>query len=374
MAIVLLQSQACSLTQFVHFDFRAQLMNGTSMAAPNVAGSVALLISGLKQKGASYSTFNIKRALENTATQLSVVDPFAQGSGLLNVDKAFEYLMRVADDKTVNVRFGVTTDAIGSKGIHMRSGPLKRPEEFTVNIEPVFLNDKEVDPQHKVDFNVHLVLTPSAEWVQCGSFLDLCYAPRTINVRVDPTGLERGVHQAVIKAYDAANVELGHLFEIPITVVQPLEVTASTGFVFTAESQVFTPNTIARHFLQVPNFATWAILRMRATDDDVHKFFVHTMQILPLRYCNAMETQRIVTLSSESETLLPFKCEGNNVLEVCLAKYWSNLGSTTVTLSVEFHGIHPVSGGGESNGCIIYNWLQYSGTFGVTLFNLKISG
>lgn len=31
----------------------------------------------------------------------------------------------------------------------------------------------------------------------------------------------------------------------------------------------------------------------------------------------------------------------NNVLEVCIAKYWSNFGTTTLKASIEFHGVRP---------------------------------
>lgn len=53
----------------------------------------------MKQRNISYSPFSIKRAICATATKLGYVDPFAQGSGLLNVEKAFEHLLE--HDKAV---------------------------------------------------------------------------------------------------------------------------------------------------------------------------------------------------------------------------------------------------------------------------------
>lgn len=58
---------------------KQQLMNGTSMASPHAAGAIALILSGLMQRNVPYSPFSIKRAVWETATHLSHVDPFAQG-------------------------------------------------------------------------------------------------------------------------------------------------------------------------------------------------------------------------------------------------------------------------------------------------------
>lgn len=318
---------------------KSQLMNGTSMAAPNVAGSVALLISALKKQSVKYSAFNIKRALENTATHLESSCQFAQGSGLLNVEKAYEYLVTNAKEAEADLRFLVMTDANGSKGIHLRNGVLRKSEDFNVTIEPQFLNEKEVDPKAKINFNVKLLLLPTEEWVQVGSYLDMCYSARSIAVRVVPTSLQPGVHQAYIRAYDSDNVNKGWLFEVPITVVQPVEVTADQMFTLPQELCAFKPNTIVRRFFHVPTYATWAVLRLKSQDAVPNKFFIHTMQVVPFKNCTSVETQRFVAITNETEFVHTFKCVDNNVLEVCIAKYWSTPGSTELTVNVEFHGI-----------------------------------
>lgn len=87
---------------------KQQLMNGTSMASPHAAGAVALLISGLIQRQLPYSPFNIKRALWDSATYLSHVDPFAQGNGLLNVEKAFENLIQFCNAPDRDIRYVIS--------------------------------------------------------------------------------------------------------------------------------------------------------------------------------------------------------------------------------------------------------------------------
>ncbi|MBI3842727.1 MAG: S8 family serine peptidase, partial [Thaumarchaeota archaeon] len=67
------------------------MFGGTSMAAPIVSGSAAILIESLKQKDAAYDPFRIKNILMSTATDLKN-DPFSQGAGLVNVAKAVDFV------------------------------------------------------------------------------------------------------------------------------------------------------------------------------------------------------------------------------------------------------------------------------------------
>lgn len=139
----------------------------------------------------------------------------------------------------------------------MRNGRLVKPEEFAVTIEPVFFNEKEVVPGDKIDYNVRLALVSECNWVQCGSFLDLCYLARTISVKIDPTNLAPGVHKSHIRAYDTNCIDKGVLFEIPITVIQPHDLSSSNNE-YKSDTIICKPNTILRNFFLVPKYATYA--------------------------------------------------------------------------------------------------------------------
>ena len=68
------------------------LFGGTSLAAPLVAGSAAILMESLKDKNIKYDPFTIKNILMSTATDLNN-DPFTQGSGLVNVTRAVNFVL-----------------------------------------------------------------------------------------------------------------------------------------------------------------------------------------------------------------------------------------------------------------------------------------
>jgi subtilisin family serine protease len=67
------------------------MFGGTSMAAPLVAGSAAVLIQSLKDKNQDYDSFMIKNILMSTATDTDN-DPFTQGSGLVNSYRATQFV------------------------------------------------------------------------------------------------------------------------------------------------------------------------------------------------------------------------------------------------------------------------------------------
>ncbi|MGI0055762.1 MAG: S8 family serine peptidase [Nitrosarchaeum sp.] len=67
------------------------LFGGTSMAAPLVSGSAAILMEGLNKQSKEYDPFTIKNILMSTAKDLQN-DPFTQGSGLVDVSTALSFV------------------------------------------------------------------------------------------------------------------------------------------------------------------------------------------------------------------------------------------------------------------------------------------
>ncbi|XP_063827389.1 tripeptidyl-peptidase 2 [Ostrinia nubilalis] len=341
-----------AVTSVARFTLRnSQLMNGTSMAAPHVAGVVAALISGLKQKNLPYSPYSIKRALENAASYLAHVEPWAQGCGLVNIEKSFELLSTYHDAPERDVTFGITIGANGGKGVLLRPKPGDHARDLGISVEPHFAENHADETNtslipKQIEFGLRLVLTCDAPWVSLPAYLDMSNTSRPFAVRVDTTALPHGAHYTSINAYDASCTEKGPVFRVPITVLQPqpLSYTASAPDLAVSD-ELFRPAAIKRHFVIVPPDATWGVLKMWTREQDkTGRFLVHAMQILPRRSCRCHETQKMLNVTTDAPTVLPFQVMGGAPLEIAIAKYWANIGEVTVSYEVEFHGVKPDCG------------------------------
>ncbi|XP_053618070.1 tripeptidyl-peptidase 2 [Plodia interpunctella] len=339
-----------AIASVARFTLRnCQLMNGTSMAAPHVAGVVAALISGMKAKNLSYSPYSVKRALENSATYLNHVEPWAQGNGLVNIEKAFEILSLYHDQPDRDVTFNIQCGASNDKGIFLRPKIDDVPKDIGITVEPQFLQNH-LDAENKdmipkqISFSVRLALTCEAGWLSIPQHLDMMNAARSISIRVDPTSLSPGAHFTSINAYDVACPEKGPVFRVAVTVLQPqpLELAAPSCPQLNETQVLFKPATIKRHFVIVPPEATWGVLRISTQDKEkIGRFLVHTMQIVPRKSCRSHETQKMINVTAEAPTTLPFQLYGGVTLEIVIAKYWANIGELVVEYSVEFHGLKP---------------------------------
>jgi len=201
-----------------------ELKNGTSMAAPNASGCIALLLSSLKAKGVASTPTSVKRALENTARKtVGEVEKFALGNGLLQVSAAHQYLLDTADDPHVHYRFNVSfPQRNGARGIYLRDGQdLKVPRYESVTVTPGF--PKDFPNNKRVSFELRAKLESSESWVEVPSYLVMSSEGKSFVLRLDTSKLAPGVHYAEVQGHHTKRPELGPLFIIPITVVVPLE-------------------------------------------------------------------------------------------------------------------------------------------------------
>lgn len=89
------------------------MFNGTSMSSPQAAGAAALLLSEARAQGRTVTTRQLRTAMTGTARFLGKVPAYAQGSGLLDVERAARLLRRGVDTGTYTVSAPVCTELSG---------------------------------------------------------------------------------------------------------------------------------------------------------------------------------------------------------------------------------------------------------------------
>uniref|UniRef100_A0A915CK82 Tripeptidyl-peptidase 2 n=1 Tax=Parascaris univalens TaxID=6257 RepID=A0A915CK82_PARUN len=321
----------------------SQLMNGTSMSAPNATGTVACLLSALKANGIVWSPFIIRLALENTAKFPFEQSHFALGHGLLQVESAFEYMQKNANHIShLLTHFEVSVNESKDRGIYLREYHQTRSaSDFSICVEPVF--KPESDNEDKIAFERHLILTCDAPYVSCPTQMELMHQQRQFTVRVDPTGLEPSVANFTqILAFDSQNPSMGPLFRVPITVIVPLIADESTQFTISRKLRC-RPAVPERMFIHVPDDADWAALRVISLDDKHQtKYVVHCVQLIPNVAYRASEYYKTITLEPNSEVQHAVKLRGGRTMELCVTKWWANLGEAMVRIEVAFRGAIPV--------------------------------
>lgn len=149
-------------------------MTGTSMAAPHVAGVVAMMLDA----NPALTWQEVKQILQQTATNISGYQSWEAGAGLVNayaaVDKAFAAARN----------YGTTLNM--TRTFHANALVDTTRSQFTIDYYPV----KEISPtQNRYTFNVPAGMTQLEAWANVGGVEG--QTGNTINlVLIDPSGKE----------------------------------------------------------------------------------------------------------------------------------------------------------------------------------------
>ncbi|GLJ21474.1 hypothetical protein SUGI_0396320 [Cryptomeria japonica] len=326
---------------------RRMLMNGTSMASPCACGGVALLLSAMKAECFPISPYTVRKALENTAAAIGnkPEEKLSTGQGLMQIDKAYEYLKQCKG--MPSVWYQVQIKRSGNSGASMRGIYLREAYECQQTSEWIV----QVKPNFHEDADKLKLLVPFEECIQIKSsngdvikvpeYILLTHNGRNFNILVDPTSLSEGVHYFEVYGIDCNAPWRGPLFRVPVTVMKPLYIKKNLPAIsFSGLS--FVAGHIERRFIEVPIGSTWIEATMRASGFDTpRKFYVNTVQICPK--CRPIQWGSFVTFTSPSLKSFTFRVESSRTIEITIAEFWSSGNgshmTTIVDLEIEFHGI-----------------------------------
>ncbi|KAL6545206.1 tripeptidyl-peptidase II Tpp2 [Orobanche hederae] len=327
---------------------RRMFMNGTSMSSPCACGGVALLISAMKAEGVPISPYSVREALENTSVTVggSPEDKLTAGQGLMQVDKAYDYIQKSCDVPSVWYQIKISQSGKPtptSRGIYLREADLcKESTEWTVKVEPKFHDDAS-NLEQLVPFEECVKLhCTGGPVVRAPEYLLLTHNGRDFKIIVDPTTLGDGLHYYEVYALDCKSPWRGPLFRIPITITKPQSVKCRPPVIL-FQGMSFVPGHIERKFLEAPIGATWVEVTMKTCGfSTARTFFIDSVQISPLQ--RPIKWESVATFSSPSSKSFSFEVKGGRTMEVAIAQFWSSgVGSqdtTFVDFEIAFHGIN----------------------------------
>ncbi|KAH1151955.1 hypothetical protein GYH30_045439 [Glycine max] len=326
---------------------RRMLMNGTSMASPSACGGTALLISAMKAEGITVSPYSVRKALENTAIPIGDLpeDKLSTGQGLMQVDKAFEYIQKCQNVPCVWYQIKIQQcgkTSPSSRGIYLReASACQQSTEWTVQVNPNFHEDAD-NFKDLVPFEECIELHSTEETVvKAPDYLLLTYNGRTFNVVVDPSNLSDGLHYFEVYGIDCKAPWRGPLFRIPITITKPKAITNQPPQI-SFSKMLFQPGHIERRYIEVPHGASWAEVTMKTSGfDTARRFYVDAVQLCPLR--RPLKWESSVNFPSPAAKSFAFRVVSGQTLELVISQFWSSgIGShetACVDFEVVFHGI-----------------------------------
>ena len=316
-----------------------QLMNGTSMSSPNTAGGISLILSKLKQDSVEYTPHSVKRALMNSAVLMPGQSRWAQGSGMIQVDSAYEHLVNYEEGDDRDVFYTITGPG-GDRGVYLRE-PYEnnKPLEQRISINANFHED--ATSRKKVDFEMRLALSASEPWVKVTDFANLAAGGETTDIRIDPTGLPEGAHFAEILASDSAHPERGPIARYPITVIKGIEINAENDFAW-RERVESKPGDLNKWFFDVPDGAAWMDVIVRRLDKDTTRLLVvQALELLDDRANNTHKISNWVRFNDSDEERFSLRLDGGRTVELAAAQNWSSLGTGDFEFEVRFRGLRP---------------------------------
>ncbi len=348
--------------------------HGTSMSSPNACGVAACVLSALKLKGIdNCGPIELRRGLLNSASNVDITDPFAQGAGLISAVSAVDYIFSNHGKDGQNLAVDVSIPSRdGARGIYIRDlYELEGPMTFSVLVQPRFshaIKRTTKEMQELLELELDLELKPSETWVKCPESVTLFAAQerngQTFSVRLDTKDLNPGAHFARIDAIDASDPNRGSLFSVPITVIVPhSRFTTDESTVFELNDDEYfkkngngidysstfklTQGLPNRRFITVPQSAEWATIKLKSTSPHAsgkspQNVMLHAIPFVRGDLPNKrIQLKRVFQVKEGVEQVYHMRVKGGATLELCLQLLWlASSAPANVIAEIEFHSLN----------------------------------
>jgi subtilisin family serine protease len=218
-----------------------EVLEGTSQAAPQVAGAAALLLSAVRARNGAVRAVDIARALKNTAVQPQGVTELDVGAGVPDLRAAFNWLMAGHQAGIYSVRaLPAGDEQQHGSAAYRRSGFASAAD----TVQRFLVQSVGGQPAAR------LLLQTNVDWIRTPSVVEPRGGPVTIELTYVPSNLRNpGLYVGTVTARSATDTSAGALFELLNTVVVPHGLSPH-GYRYKLG-----PGSTHRHFFDVPDDA-----------------------------------------------------------------------------------------------------------------------
>ncbi len=260
-----------------------EIKGGTSMASPQGAGAVALIMSAAVQQDTPLPIVGklIKKALKNGADPLPDYLPLDQGGGVINIPKAFELYKKYIDDydKETVIRYDINTTSPvyrseNGRTAYWRFGDYApdATDKQRFYIDPVF--PPELNADQRYNFYRAFNLKTSEPWIKIhkGSTYIKGSKAAEVDVYFDRDQIdEPGIYNGKVIAYRkdgifSVNSAENNEFELLCTIIKPVQFSIENNFRWSSGTYKIEPGDLQRIFFEIPLKASSATIEIEQSD------------------------------------------------------------------------------------------------------------
>ncbi len=325
-------------------------MWGTSMASPNAAGAVALILSAAYQQSPPLPINNalVKKAVKNSAVFLNGYTALDQGSGIINVPKAFEYYKKYikrADQKGVT-EYEIDTESPiyameSGQAAYWRFGTyfptVDDKQKFYINA--VF--PKEFSKDDKQNFFRAFNLYSTEPWLKINnkSIYLKGTKPAVVSVYFDMKQLAKsGLYNGKIIAYrkgEDKNTDVE--FELMCTTVVPEIFEQKNSYTKRMNNIRIEAGDIKRIFIDIPPGASSMVLKFNTQNNNFSKIRAYLFDPKGVKH------GRYVLIDSKNGKQWTLRASGEKLVlgtwELDLYADFRNQKTSAVDFGISFSGL-----------------------------------
>ncbi|MBC8370753.1 MAG: S8 family serine peptidase [Planctomycetes bacterium] len=317
---------------------KGESWNGTSMAAPQMAGCVALLECAAMGEGLPTDHETLHRAFRLSATRFAQHEWVEVGHGFIDMLPALAHLRLLATERPTQTMYDIqTSNQFGvGEGVYVRGLKNKKPFTRSVAIAPHFNDDS--SNAAKSDFLRTFAVVSEADWVTAPEGMYASANGNSISLNINPENLEPGLHSTRVLLFDADKPRsIGAEVIIPVTILVQLE---SDSEHKSSDHATLAQGGLHRSFLQVPHGANYVDIKVTQHGGTRNEYRPGAGSVSALRYYEDRQQRGRFFLEDGDVYTTRVKVEEGTLFEYAMSARWTTNTVAHLDLDFSFVGLH----------------------------------